>query len=108
MGIHVAGLLSADLTRLGLDSYVGALVRLVVAGGPADKAGLLVDDVVVDFEGDEISSPERLRWLVSLAGVGVQATLKVRRAGRLLTKKVTLEELPEAPAQPPRRQFRLP
>src|SRR5690606_37057850 len=50
MGVHVASLMPADLTRLGLDSSIGALVRLVVPGGPADEAGLAVDDVVVDFE----------------------------------------------------------
>jgi S1-C subfamily serine protease len=108
MGIHVASLLPTDSARLGLDNPVGALVRLVVPGGPADEAGLAVDDVVVDFEGHDISSPERLRWLVSLAGVGVQATLKVRRDQRLLTKTVRLGELPEPTSQPPSRRFHLP
>lgn len=108
MGIHVASLVSADLGRLGLERRVGALVRLVVPGGPADKAGLEVDDVVENFEGHPIDSPERLRWLVSLAGVGVEATLKLRRNRQLLTRKVTLGELPEPPKQPRDRGFRLP
>ena len=108
MGIHVVSVSATDSARLGLDSQLGALVRLVVSGGPAEKAGLKVDDVVVGFEGREISSPERLRWLVSLAGVGIEATLKLRRGSELLERKVTLGELPTASSPPPQRQFRLP
>lgn len=108
MGIHVVSVSAADSARLGLQSQHGALIRLVVAGGPAERAGLKVDDVVVGFEGREISSPERLRWLVSLAGVGIEATLKVRRGSEILERTVTLGELPEEPSPPPQRQFRLP
>ena len=108
MGIHVASLLPADLSRLGLDDANGALVRLVVPGGPAEKAGLALDDVVVNFEGHAIASPERLRWLVSLAGVGVDATLKVRRGRQVLIRKVTLAELPKSPQREAHRQFQLP
>ncbi len=100
MGIHVASLLARDLTRLSLDSPQGALVRLVVPGGPADEAGFAVDDVVVSFEGKEITTPERLRWLVSLAGVGFRATLKIRRGQDVLTRQVTLGRLPDSPRAP--------
>lgn len=108
MGIHVASVLPADVSRLALEDQSGALVRLVLQGGPAEKAGLALDDVVINFEGHAISSPERLRWLVSLAGVGVEATLKVRRGKQVLTRKVTLGELPKSPVREPHRQFQLP
>jgi len=108
MGVHVASVLPADLGRLGLADQEGALVRLVLPGGPAEKAGLALDDVIVNFEGHAIASPERLRWLVSLAGVGVEATLKVRRGKQVLTRKVTLGELPKSPDREPHRQFQLP
>lgn len=108
MGLHVASLLPADLSRLGLDDPSGALVRLVIPGSPAEKAGLALDDIVVNFEGHAITSPERLRWLVSLAGVGAEATLKVRRGKDLMTRRVKLVELPKSPERAAHRQFRLP
>src|SRR5690606_13253243 len=42
MGIHVVSVSAADSARLGLQSQHGALIRLVVAGGPAERAGLKV------------------------------------------------------------------
>ena len=52
IGIVVSSLLAEDVARLGLSDPSGALVRQVVPGGPADKAGLEVDDVIMAFQGE--------------------------------------------------------
>ena len=52
IGIRVSSLVDEDTTRLGLGDGAGALVRSVVPGGPADKAGVQVDDVITAFEGE--------------------------------------------------------
>jgi serine protease Do len=74
------------------------LVSVVVPGGPADKAGLMVDDVILSFQGETLPSPDRLRWVASLAGVGKTVTLRVARGGRLFDLQVKLEALPERPS----------
>ena len=98
IGVHVASVLPDDMDRLKLADENGALVRVVVPGGPADRAGLQVDDVIEAFEGEALTGPERLRWVASLAGVGKPVTLRVSRAGRVFDLKLTLDELPDEPA----------
>ena len=101
IGVHVSSVLPDDMERLKLSDENGALVRVVVPGGPADRAGLQVDDVIQAFEGEALTGPERLRWVASLAGVGKPATLRVVRSGRIFDLKVTLVELPDEAAAPP-------
>jgi len=95
IGVHVSSLLPDDIERLKLSDENGALVRVIVPGGPADRAGLQVDDVIQAFEGEALTGPERLRWVASLAGVGKPVTLRVVRGGRTFDLKVTLVELPD-------------
>ena len=97
IGVVVSGVQEADATRLHLPSETGALLRAIVPGGPADRAGLQPDDVIVGFDGETILTPERLRWVASMAGVGKKAPLRVLREGRAFDITLELEELPEDP-----------
>lgn len=94
IGIVVSSVLAEDRERLVLADRVGALVRGVAPGGPADRAGIRKDDVVVGFQGNPISGPEDLRWKASLAGVGSVVRVEVRRGKRAFDLKVKLAELP--------------
>jgi serine protease Do len=102
IGVVVAAVQAEDVERLKLPSEVGARVRAVVPGGPADRAGLAADDVIVGFAGDPVPTPERLRWLASLAGVGQSVTLRVVRSGRTFEVKLDLQALPDPSAAPQR------
>jgi len=104
IGVHVSTVQAEDMARLKLTDDTGALVRVIVPGGPADRAGLQPDDVIVRFAADPIVSPERLRWVASLAGVGSDVTLRVIRAGRTFDLKVQLNELPEEALRVPEPQ----
>jgi serine protease Do len=106
IGVVVAPLMPEDRERLKLPDESGVLVSVVVPGGPADKAGLVVDDVILSFQGEALPSPDRLRWVASLAGVGKTVTLRVARGGRLFDLQLKLDALPErpssaAPLEPP-------
>jgi len=105
IGVVVAPLMPEDRERLKLPDESGVLVSVVVPGGPAEKAGLVVDDVILSFQGEALPSPDRLRWVASLAGVGKSVTLRVARGGRLFDLQVKLEALPErassVPLEPP-------
>jgi serine protease Do len=102
IGVVVAPLMPEDRERLKLPEESGVLVSVVVPGGPADKAGLVVDDVILSFQGEALPSPDRLRWVASLAGVGKTVTLRVARGGRMFDLQVKLDALPERamPAAP--------
>ncbi len=56
----------------------GVLVVRVMEGSPAEKAGLLVGDVLIALDGQELESPDRLLDALS-AGSGPTSTLRVLR-----------------------------
>lgn len=86
--------------RLKIDGDKGAVIDLVTQGGPADKAKLEVDDVIVGFDGKAIERGSLLQWLASTTGVGKEVTVRVMRGGKPFDIKVTLGELKEPKAKP--------
>jgi serine protease Do len=73
------GLRPVDPRTVGVDLPAGALIAVVVPGGPAHRAGLKRGDLVVKFDGEAVEDAERLRWLSANAGVGKSVKLTVRR-----------------------------
>ena len=101
MGAVISSLKPVDIPRIGVDSLKGALVRQVSEGGPGDRAGLAVDDVIIGFNGRDIPGPWALRWAMSLAGVGTVVKLTVRRVGgQVLELTVRLGDATELPPPP--------
>jgi S1-C subfamily serine protease len=79
--------------KLGLtDQETGLLVVTVEAGGPADRAGLLLGDVIVAFGGEAVRDPGELRDLLGSDRVGQQATLKIVRGGEPRDLTLTIGE----------------
>jgi len=93
IGVEVDPLNPTDASRLHRPDRKGAWVTRVLAGGPAERAGLAADDVIVAFDGKPIEGPNELRWLASIAGVSKVATVRVARSERTFDLRVTLGEL---------------
>jgi serine protease Do len=95
----VVDYLSADqASRFSRKDRKGALVKAVQSGGPADKGGIGIDDIIIGFNGKAIDDPNTLRWLVSIGGVGANAVVRVARAtGKEFDIQVTLGEVPDEP-----------
>jgi serine protease Do len=102
LGVTVGPLLEAERVRLNRPSLKGALVHDVGPGGPADKAGIAQDDVILTFNGKEVSDPNELRWLASMAGIKTSAKVKIARGKREFEVNVVLGELPSGDVSPPR------
>lgn len=93
IGMSVKSLSVVEATRLKRPDRKGAWVTEVAAGGPAERAGVAMDDVVIGFDGRPISDPNELRWLASIAGVNKTVTLRIARLERTFDVRVTLSEL---------------
>ncbi|WP_438024350.1 S1C family serine protease [Sorangium sp. So ce233] len=100
VGVIVDVLNSIEAGRLKRPDRKGAWVKTVVAGGPAERAGIAPDDVIIGFEGKAISDPNELRWMASIAGVNKTVTLRVARLERVFDVRLTLGELPEINEEP--------
>ena len=89
----------AEQNKLSVDS--GALITrgsgisqlAVISGSPADKAGLVENDIILEVNGEKVDSTHGLTSLISQYKVGDEVSLKVLSKGSEKTVKVTLEEM---------------
>lgn len=82
IGVHVDSVDRQLQMELALPDRRGALIRAVQPDGPAAAAGVRAGDVVVEFDGKPIATPEDLRWRASLAHIGQPVGLVVLRGGQ--------------------------
>ena len=78
---------------LGLDRARGALVADVTPGGPAEKAGIKAQDVILSFDGKPVRDSRGLPRAIADSEVGQTATIEVWRDRKSMTLSVTLERL---------------
>jgi S1-C subfamily serine protease len=84
----------AEHQRTALNRDRGLLVVGVTSGSPAAAAGVLVGDVLLEFDGKPIQSPEELLDLLLGDRVGRSVTLRVLRGGSPIDLDVTVGERP--------------
>jgi serine protease Do len=80
---------------LGVDRARGALVANVSKDGPAEKAGVKVGDVIVEFDGKEIKDSGDLPIIVARTPVDKKVGMKVLRDKKEMVLNVTVGELKE-------------
>ncbi len=66
----------------------------VVAGSPAQKAGLREKDIITEIGGEKVDQTHSLISLISKHAVGEEVTLKILRDGKEQLVKVKLEAAP--------------
>jgi putative serine protease PepD len=88
LGVSVATASPNGVTGDG----AGALVRQMIPGGPADKAGLKVGDVVTKVDDRRITSLDGLVAAIRSHGVGDAVTLTYTRNGQTSTTRATLTQ----------------
>ncbi|RZJ10273.1 MAG: DegQ family serine endoprotease [Rubrivivax sp.] len=91
------GVLPDDITKeiaeaIGLGKPQGAVIRSVVAGSPAEKAGVEGGDVVTKVDGKTVDRAADLRRLVAAVKPGAKTTLTVFRRGATKDIVVTIGE----------------
>lgn len=72
----------------------GVLIRTVMHGSPAERAGLEPGDVVLTFDGENVARPNDLRGRVMDARAGARVGLGVLRAETTRLFAVVLEGVP--------------
>jgi membrane-associated protease RseP (regulator of RpoE activity) len=84
----------------GMRGVSGAVIGEVVAGSPAEEAGLSVGDVITAVGNTPVDANHRLVDILGQYKPGDQVTLKVRRLGNTVTVKATLGENPDSKGRP--------
>ena len=76
-------------SALGLQKDKGELVRSVVAGEPAARAGLQQGDVILAVNGQEVNLDQTVSYLIANTTVGSRVPLDIIRDGR--RQRVTVQ-----------------
>jgi S1-C subfamily serine protease len=79
-----------------IEEHKGALVADVVAGDPADMAGIRPKDIIVEVNGQKVEDSRELLRLVAGLHVGETAAVKVLRDGKLKNYQVTVAKRSDA------------
>lgn len=95
LGVSVQDITLADKESLKLGVDQGSLVREVVVDSPAYKAGLKMNDVIVEFNGHTINNSRKLPKEVVYTTSGEEVSIKLVREGKAKTVIVILQPFPE-------------
>ena len=106
IGVQIAPVDGTVAQSLGMKRPHGAAVMQVVANGPAAKAGLQEEDVIVRFDGTLIERHSDLPWLASTAGIGRTVNVDILRQGKRRTLAIALGRLPGDDHKPARARLK--
>jgi Do/DeqQ family serine protease len=100
IGVELAPVSPAMAESFNLGAAEGAIIKGVLSGGPADKAGIKPGDLLVAIEGKAIADPQGVLNAVTGFAPGSAAKVKVRRKGQDLELAVTVGRRPKPPSRP--------
>jgi serine protease Do len=95
LGVTIQRVTPAIAESLGLEKPRGALVASVSNGGPADRGGIKVGDVLMEFDGKMVEESDDLPLVVARTPVGKEVQIKVKRGKEEVGLSVIVGELKE-------------
>jgi serine protease Do len=95
LGVRIQTVNDELAEALGLEKPMGALVAEVTPGGPAAEAGIEAGDVILNFDGEDITEMRELPRMVADTEVGKAVRVTVFRQGKTQTLRVTVGLLNE-------------
>ncbi len=82
LGVGIDEVSDEDLPKLGLSEPRGVIIRQVMPGEPADKAGLKTMDVVLGVNGEPVRTPRDLQRIIATSPPGKTLKLQIVREGK--------------------------
>ena len=92
-GIGISVIEMDALSAQEYDVPTGMVVYSITKDGPGDKAGLKLNDIIVECNGESVTSQQAFVDYVKSHGVGEALHLKVWRSGETLALTLTLGDL---------------
>jgi S1-C subfamily serine protease len=95
IGAELQTMTSDIAGALGLARAAGAIISNVIAGSPAQKAGLQEADVIVAVDDRPVQDPQAVLYRLATKGVGTTAKLSFIRRGKTSDTVLNLIAAPE-------------
>jgi serine protease Do len=97
LGIAVQEITPVLADTLGLGKTTGALVAGIAKGGPADRSGLKVGDVITEYDGKKVTDALDLPLLIARTPIAKHVPVTIHREKQELRLALFVAELPERP-----------
>jgi serine protease Do len=94
LGVSITSLSEDMAKQFKVPDTSGALVNDVTPGGPADKAGIKIEDVIRKLDGKKVGDSGQLTAMVTNLNPGTEVVLDILRDGKPMTIRLTLGERP--------------
>lgn len=98
LGVMIQQVTAELAESFNLDRPIGALVGQVIPDSPAEKAGLKAGDVIISYNGKEVSQMTMLPAMVANTNVGAEAKIELIRDGKKMRLTVEIGLLEEEEA----------
>ena len=95
IGVYLNNLDSEKIKALNIKSTNGVLIAKVIENGPAAKAGMQANDVVVAVNGKSVNSAGAFIGELAAKKIGETVELSIIRNSQTLKIRVPLEEVPK-------------
>ncbi|WFW29760.1 MAG: DegQ family serine endoprotease [Wolbachia endosymbiont of Menacanthus eurysternus] len=92
LGVQVQPITREFAESLGLRDTKGALVADVVKKSPAERGGIKVGDILIEFDGKKIERMTQLPQMVSRSEPGKKVQIKLLRNSKEVNVKVIIQE----------------
>lgn len=92
LGVTISSLDEAAAEALGAEIDRGALITEVVPESAADKAGLQVEDIIIEVNGRRIANNRELINVIGLRSPGETVSIRYIRSGETLVTRAELGE----------------
>ena len=93
LGVRIQEVTKEIADAVELKKAAGALVASVGEKSPADKAGIIAGDIILEFDGKKINTMRTLPKVVANTKVGKVVELKIWRNKQLISKNLKLGRL---------------
>jgi len=97
-GDNIFGKIKSNDAYLGIrgdaDANNGLKIQLVAPDSPAEKAGLKVNDLILQIDGQKVTNSEELGKILTARRPGAELAIQVRRGEETLMLKATLAKRP--------------
>jgi serine protease Do len=94
LGVRIQPVNEEFSAALGIPKNRGEYIQSVEPGGPADKAGIKVGDVVTSVGGSDVTPDQSLSYLVNNLQPGTRVPITLLRDGKTLTVTPTIARRP--------------
>ena len=95
LGVRIQTVTEDLASSLGLDRPYGALVASVIPNSPAEKVGIKPGDVILEFNGSEVSEMRKLPRLVAETKVNSKSDVTIWRNEKKKILKIVIAEMKE-------------